>query len=158
MNTELIFYATEEEIDNFLKDFKESDFDKIEQESITQLLFYCGNEHVQLLKPKIYGNILTEGRIARKTLEKSEGAKRCDKLFKEMKKWIEKHYFCTKMLMYREDKGETEKDAIISVLPKKCISPKAMELYEDKTIILKRHTGTPWIELIPKETNAKDLL
>ena len=149
MNTERIFYATEEEIDDFLESFKDADFDKIEQKSDTQLLFDCGNEHVQLLKPKIRGNILMEGRIARKTLEKSEGAKRCDKLFKEMRKWIEKHYFCTNMLMYREDKGETEKDAVAST--KKCISPKAMKLYKDKTIIFKRHAGTPWVEIIPDE-------
>ena len=76
MNTERIFYATEEEIDDFLESFKDADFDKIEQESDIQLLFYCGNEFVQLLKPKIYGNLLAEGRIARKTLEKSEDAKR----------------------------------------------------------------------------------
>jgi len=33
-----------------------------------------------------------------------------------------------------------------------------MELYEDETIILKRHTGTPWVELIPEDPSSKDSL
>ena len=149
MNTELIFYATEEDINDFLDAFKDTDFDKIEKQ-MTQLHIYCGNEWVQLIIPKQWGNILTEGRIARKTLEKSEDADRADELFKEMRKWIKKHYVCSKFLSYREDKEETKKDATISPLKAKCISPKALQLYKVGSVTLKAHTGSVWVEL-PRE-------
>lgn len=98
---------------------------------------------------KQWGNIYAEGRIGRKTLKKGEDANRCDKLFKEMKKWLKDHYSCTKMLIYRDDQ-ETINDARESVLKEKCLSPKVLELYKKGSFILKAHPGTPWVE-IPKD-------
>ena len=148
MNAELIFYATDEDMKEFLDAFKNADFDKTEKSSSgIQQHFYTGNEHVQLLFPKQRGELLLEGRIARKTLEKGEDSDRADKLFKEMRKWIKKHFICSKMLAYREDKGETKKDARVSPLQAKCISPRALKMYEEGAVTLKEHAGTPWVEL-----------
>jgi len=149
MNAEQIFYATKEEQEEFLTLFKNK-FDKVEKSEYGSVIyFYCGKEFIHMEISEKWDGIYTEGRIARKTLEKGEDSNSCDKLFTEMKKWLKNHYFCTKMLRYREDK-ETIKDVRESRLQAKCLSPKVLELYRKENIILKAHTGTPWVE-IPKD-------
>jgi len=146
MNAEQIFYATEEDMVTLLEVFKDFGYDNIEKESSHQYLAYFGNEFVQILTSVQYGNILNEGRISRKTLEKGEDATRADNLFKEMRQWLKENYTCNKMLTYREDKNQTKEDARLSTLPAKCISLNALQLYKKGAVILKEHTGSVWVE------------
>ena len=144
MNTQQIFYATEEDMVTLLETFKDLEYDSIEK-STFQYHVYCGNEFVQIITPNQYGDILNEGRIARKTLGKGDDANRADSLFKEMRKWLKKNYTCYKMLIYREDKNETKEDARLSSLPAKCISPNALQLYKQGKVTLKVE-GSVWVE------------
>jgi len=144
MNTQQIFYATEEDMVTLLETFKDLEYDSIEK-STFQYHVYCGNEFVQIITPNQYGDILNEGRIARKTLGKGDDANRADNLFKEMRKWLKKNYTCYKMLIYREDENETKEDARLSSLPAKCISPNALQLCKQGKVTLKIK-GSVWTE------------
>ena len=132
MNTSLQFFMTKVDEDEFVKAFKNADYDEIE-ESKWQIMYHCGDEHVQFLRSDQYEGLITEGRIAIKTNHKNDSSLRCDTLYKNMRNWIKKNY--SNNLVLYNTKLQTRDEAVFE--KNWWVSKEVKNLIKDNDTILK---------------------
>jgi len=141
MNSRIRFFMTKEDEEEAFNKFRDSDYAVLDGKDNPIHIFYsCGEESVQFYFSKRFDKILTIGSFGIKTRNESEDSKRCEKLYKKMRKWIKDNYtnnlvvFNTKM-MKREDATPPSGGGI-------WVSPRVEKLLENNQIILKQSKNT----------------
>jgi len=137
MKASLQFFSTEHEQYKFLTEFEGSDFDNVKKEE-WETLFNCGAEYVQFLPSKKYDNIITEGRIAIRTMDENNNSLRCEKLFKKMRRWFKDNY--NNNLVCYNFKTQEKKDG--DIVKNWWLSPDAEKKLLKNSIQLKQTKGS----------------
>ena len=137
MNSQIQFFMTKDDEIEFMNEFKDSDYDILNEESYPIQIFYCcGEEHVQFRPSRRFDKILRMGSFGIRTKSQSEDSKRCEKLYKKMRKWIKDNYinnlvvFNTKT-MKREDAKPVSSGGI-------WLNPKIQNFLKENHIVLKQ--------------------
>ena len=91
MNTEIQFFMNDADEGGFLE-FASGHIDRIEEKSDTQRYLHVGEHFIQFLNWPVQGDILLGGRIAIRTNSDTESARRAERVFNKLRRWIRKHF------------------------------------------------------------------
>jgi hypothetical protein len=124
---------TKNDEEEFISFFKEADYECLEEKS-WQTHYCCGNVNIQFLPSFQYEGVILGGRIAIKTLDKSNDALRCEKLYKKMNNWLKKNY-SNNLILYNS-KLETKNEAVCE--KSWWMSPEVEKELKNGNVILKQ--------------------
>ena len=133
MNSAIMFFMIEQDIDEFETLIQKKGFDRTEREC-RQILFYCGGEFMQFLRPRHTNGLLLDGRISLRTQVKNDDSQNCIKIYNSLRRWIKQNY--SNDLVCYNAKTQTREQA--TPANSWWISPRVEKLMFEESVILKQ--------------------